>query len=210
MTGKSKIREPIIQNFVRSFPSDFTFFRLFEGAPLSVGHAQVIKYPEYPSDPSLKVSATESKSTCFILPKSRICDFQRYHRIFLARFQGNSIDRTAASERPKIFGRVRQTTVQINCPLIYKLHRYYNVERPPYSVVWPNHELSNPTTQRIWLIWSWSIVFHCFAVFVISRRLWCSKNNWETADMPPKATEERLKAVYLLPLKQTLQTRIME
>ena len=65
ITGKSKIRESIIQNFVRSFPSDFTFFRLFEGAPLSDGHAQVIKCPEYPSDPSLKVSATESKSTCF-------------------------------------------------------------------------------------------------------------------------------------------------
>ena len=66
MTGKSKIREPIIQNFVRSFRSDFSFFRLFEGAPLSVGHAaQVIKCPEYPSDPSLKVSATESKSRCF-------------------------------------------------------------------------------------------------------------------------------------------------
>ena len=99
MTGKSKIREPIIQNFVRSFPSDFTFFRLFEGAPLSVGHAaQVIKCPEYPSDPSLKVSATESKSTCFNFAKianplvsALGSDF------FCARFQGNSIDRTAAS-----------------------------------------------------------------------------------------------------------------
>ena len=65
MTGKSKIREPIIQIFVRSFPSDFTFFRLFEGAPLSDGHVQVIKCLEYPSDPSLKFSAIESKSTCF-------------------------------------------------------------------------------------------------------------------------------------------------
>ena len=69
MTGKSKIREAIIENFVTRFPSDFTFFRPFEGAPLSAGHAQVIKYPEYPSDPSLKVSATESKSTCFNFAK---------------------------------------------------------------------------------------------------------------------------------------------
>ena len=65
MTGKSKIREPIIQNFVRSFPSDFTFFRLFEGAPLSDGHVEVIKCPEYPSDPSLKVSDFFETSTCF-------------------------------------------------------------------------------------------------------------------------------------------------
>ena len=59
------VREAIIENFVTSFPSDFSFFRLFEGAPLSDGHVQVIKCPEYPSDPSLKISATESKSRCF-------------------------------------------------------------------------------------------------------------------------------------------------
>ena len=64
-SGKSMVREAIIQIFVTRFPSDFSFFRLFEGAPLSDGHVQVIKYPEYPSDPSLKVSATESKSRCF-------------------------------------------------------------------------------------------------------------------------------------------------
>ena len=64
-SGKSMVREAIIENFVTRFPSDFSFFRLFEGAPLSDGHVQVIKCPEYPSDPSLKVSATESKSRCF-------------------------------------------------------------------------------------------------------------------------------------------------
>ena len=66
---KSQVREPIIGNFVGNFSADFSFFRLFEGAPLSVGHAQVIKCPEDPSDPSLKVSATESKSTCFNFAK---------------------------------------------------------------------------------------------------------------------------------------------
>ena len=66
---KSMVREAIIQNFVTRFTSDFSFFRLFEGAPLSVGHVQDIKCPEYPSDPSLKVSATESKSRCFNFAK---------------------------------------------------------------------------------------------------------------------------------------------
>ena len=64
-SGKSMVREAIIENFVTRFPSDFSFFRLFEGAPLSDGHVEVIKCPEYRCDPSLKVSATESKSTCF-------------------------------------------------------------------------------------------------------------------------------------------------
>ena len=31
-SGKSMVREAIIENFVTRFPSDFSFFRLFEGA----------------------------------------------------------------------------------------------------------------------------------------------------------------------------------
>ena len=64
-SGKSMVREAIIEIFVTRFRSDFTFFRLFEGAPLSDDHVEVIKCPEYRCDPSLKVSATESKSRCF-------------------------------------------------------------------------------------------------------------------------------------------------
>ena len=71
--------------------------------PVSAARVQVIDCPEYPSDPSLKVSDFFENPTCFKNAKIANPLVSALPSVFFwVRFQGNSMNRTAASGLEKL------------------------------------------------------------------------------------------------------------